>query len=64
MAESSSDDAYPIFEEMIRRNISAHYMDEKISLYDKFCNREKFCLKIIPVVNKNIIIDGNFLENI
>ena len=37
-------------------------MDEKDSLYNKFCNKEKYCLKIIPVVNKNIFIDGNFLE--
>ena len=60
--QTSSDDAYPIFEEMIRLNISAHYMDSKISLYNKFCNKEKYCLKIIPVFNNNIFIDGNFLE--
>ena len=61
-AGTSSDDAYPIFEEMIRCNISAHYMDAKDSLYNKFCNKEKYCLKIIPVVNSNIFIDGNFIE--
>ena len=59
---TSSDDAYPIFEEMIRINISAHYMDQKASLYNKFCGQEKYCLKIIPVVNNNILIDGDFLE--
>ena len=62
LSRSSSDDAYPIFEEMIRLNISAHYMDEKISLYNKFCKKEKYCLKIIRVINGNIFIDGNFLE--
>ena len=61
-SSGSSDDAYPIFEEMIRLNISAHYMDEKISLYKKFCNQEKYCLKIIRVLNRNIFIDENFLE--
>ena len=61
-ARTSSDDAYPIFEEMIRLNISAHYMDEKISLYNKFCKGEKYCLKIIPVINGNIFIDDKFLE--
>ena len=61
-AHKSSDDTYPIFKEMIRLNISAHYMDEKKNIYKKFCNKQKHCLKIIPVINKNIFIDGNFLE--
>ena len=61
-ADKSSDDTYPIFTEMIKQNISAHYMDEKGYLYEKFCNKQKNCLKIIPVINKNINIDGDFLE--
>ena len=61
-ARCSSDDAFPIFKEMINQNISAHYMDGKLSLYNMFCKQEKHCLKIIPVINENIIIDGDFLE--
>lgn len=61
-AYKSSDDTYPIFKEMIQRNISAHYMDEKKYLYKKFCYKQKHCLKIIPIINKNIFIDGDFLE--
>lgn len=61
-ANKSSDDTYPIFREMIKQNLSAHYMDEKKNLYSKYCNYEKHCLKIIPVVNRYIFIDGDFLE--
>ena len=61
-AHKSSDDTFPIFNEMINQNISAHYMDEKRDLYEKFCNNQKKCLKIIPVINNNINIDGDFLE--
>ena len=55
---TSSDDAYIIFEEMIKLNISAHYMDKKFSLYKRFCKQENYCLKIIPAIN----INGDFLE--
>lgn len=61
-AGTSSDDAFPIFEEMIKQNMSAHYMDEKKSLYNRFCSQERHCLKIIQVINGNIYIDGDFLE--
>ena len=61
-SQCSSDDTYPIFVEMIKQNISAHYMDEKIDIYNKFCSNEIKCLKIIPVINGHIDIDGNFLE--
>ena len=58
LASKSSDDTYPIFEEMIKLNINAHYMDEKNYIYNKFCNQENPCLKII----RDIFINGNFLE--
>lgn len=58
----SSDDTFPIFKEMIKQNISAHYMDAKKYIYNQICNKEKNCLKILPVINKKIIIDANFLE--
>ena len=54
----SSDDAYPIFKEMLKQNLSAHYMDAKKSIFKKFCNKEKNCLKVIPMIN----INGDFLE--
>ena len=58
----SSDDAYPIFREMLKQNISAHYMDERKSLYEHYCKNEKKCLKIIPIYNKKYKLDGDFFE--
>ena len=62
LISKSSDDTYPLFEEMVKQNLSVHYMDEKKEIYDKYCFNNKYCLKIIPVVNGNIDIDGDFLE--
>lgn len=56
----SSDDTFPIFKEMIKLNLNAHYMDAKEKIYNKFCKNEKKCLKIIYI--NNTFIDGDFLE--
>jgi hypothetical protein len=58
----SSDDALPVFREMIKQNISAHYMTEKIEIYEEYCQNEKNCLKIIPILKKKYILDGDFFE--
>ena len=58
----SSDDTYPIFVEMIKQNISAHYMDDKIDIYNKYCKYEKHCLKVIPLIKGTQFINGDFLE--
>ena len=58
----SSDDAYPVFEEMINKGMNAHYLDSKRFIYKKFCNKEKYCLKVLPIINKRPVINGNFLE--
>ena len=58
----SSDDSYPVFQEMINQNISAHYMTQDIDIYNKYCNYSEKCLKIIKVNNDNEIINGDFLE--
>ena len=55
-----SDDAYPIFKEMLKRNISAHYMTQKRNIYIKYCGSNNNHCQII--INK-IYIDGDFLEN-
>ena len=59
----SSDDTYPVFETMIKKKMNVHYLDGKEFIYKKFCEHEKYCLKVLPIINKRIIIDGNFLEN-
>jgi hypothetical protein len=48
----ASDDAYPVFEEMIKKNMNAHYLDAKKFIYKKFCEHEKYCLKVLPIFNK------------
>ena len=61
-ANYSSDDVYPIFEQMIKLNMSAHYMTEKIDIYNKYCKNKNNCLSIILVNKTNRIINGDFLE--
>ena len=53
-----SDDAYPIFKEMLKRNLSVHYMTQNRNIYKKYCRSENQCQTIINEIN----IDGDFLE--
>ena len=61
-ANYSSDDTFPIFEEMIRLNLSAHYLTEEIDIYNQYCKNQIKCISIILVNKDNKIINGNFLE--
>ena len=56
----TSDDTFPLFKEMIKLNINAHYIDNKKNIYNEICKNEKNCLKVISI--KNNIVDGDFLE--
>ena len=58
----SADDVYPVFEEMINQNLSAHYYTEKEEIYRKYCQTEKYCDKIVHADEKNYKIDDEFLE--
>ena len=60
--EYSYDDTFPIFEDMINKNLPAHYLTQKINIYKKYCNFKEKCLSIIKIVDKNDIINGDFLE--
>ena len=62
--EFSSDDVYPIFEEMYHQNLPVHYITEKKDIYQKFCNNNQLnnCLTIILVNKQNYIINGDFLN--
>ena len=57
----SSDDTYPIFEEMIKLNIPVHYLTQNEDIYQKYCDTKNYCESII-LVKKNAIIDGTFLQ--
>lgn len=58
----SADDVYPLFEEMIKLNLSAHYYTEKDEIHDKFCKNKKYCNLIVHADEKNYKINGDFLE--
>ena len=64
-SEISSDDAYPVFEEMEKQNYPVHYITEKKDIYQKYCNKESKCLnlKIILITKSNYLNDGDFLQN-
>ena len=59
----SSDDTFPVFKEMIKRNLSVHYMDIKKNIYNQFCSNEKYCIKVLNKINYYGIINADFLEN-
>ena len=61
-SELSSDDVYPIFEQMIKQNMPAHYMTENLNIYNKYCYQNKECLSIIKVNKQNYKINGDYLE--
>ena len=54
----SSDDAYPIFTELIKQNKKAYYMTRKKDIYEKYCHNMKKC----EIIINTIYINGNFLE--
>ena len=58
----SSDDAYPIFEEMINRKLNAHYLTEKKEIYEKYCHNNQYCDSIIYVKDMSYKINDDFLE--
>ena len=54
----SSDDAYPIFKELIKNKKRAYYMSRNKEIYKRHCKNIKKCELII----NSIYINGNFLE--
>ena len=58
----TSDDVYPIFEEMINNNLNAHYLTENEEIYKKYCYDKKYCNLVILVNKMTYKINENFLE--
>jgi len=54
----SYDDAYPIFKEMLRRNMSVHYLTQRRDIFREYCKYNNLCQVII----KDIYMNGDFLE--
>ena len=57
-----ADHAFPVFKEMLRQNMMAHYMTEKPEIIQEYCGDENPCLKIVKVIDGNKIVNGDFLE--
>ena len=58
----SSDDAFPIFKEMIKENMPAHYLTESSDIYSKYCSGINKCQIVLLVNIQNYTIIGDFLE--
>ena len=58
----SSDDAFPIFKEMIKEKMPAHYLTESSNIYKQYCSNINKCQTILLVNMLNYTINGDFLE--
>jgi len=58
----SSDDAFPIFKEMIKEKFPVHYLTESSDIYSQYCSQINKCQTILLVNNQNYTINGDFLE--
>ena len=54
----NDDDILPIFRQMMKQNMSVHYMSPKNDIYNEFCFKKERCLTII----KEYFINGDFIE--
>ena len=61
-ANRAPGDAYFIFKEMIKQNMSAFYFTERSDIYKEYYNNKTNFQRIIPIINKQYNITGNFLE--
>lgn len=58
----SSDDAFPIFKEMINEKMPVHYLTESANIYNQFCLNINKCQTVLLVNQLNYTINGDFLE--
>ena len=57
-----SDDTFPVFQEMMNKNMSAHYITEKKDIYNEYCGVNKHCKTIIPINIIQYYKYGDFVE--
>ena len=55
-------DAFLIFKEMLRENMSAHYVTERKDIYNDYLGYKRESLKVIQIKNKQYNITGDTLE--
>lgn len=58
----SSDDAFPIFKEMINEEMPVHYLTESTNIYNQYCSNINKCQAVLLVNQLNYTINGDFLE--
>jgi len=58
----SSDDAFPIFKEMINEKMPVHYLTESTNIYNQYCSNINKCQAVLLVNQLNYTINGDFLE--
>ena len=61
-ANRAPGDAYFVFKEMIKQNMSAFYFTERRDIYKEYYDNKTNFQRIIPIINKQYNITGNFLE--
>lgn len=61
-AELSSDDVYPVFEEMERKKYPVHYVTENYNIYKKYCKNIIECITIILCDKDKYHNYGDFIE--
>ena len=60
----SSDDAYPIFQEMIEQHYPAHYITENPQIIDKYCPHDIYLDECEPIIYVNTKIYSNYADSI
>lgn len=60
--DKSFDDTFPVFKEMKKENLPAHYVTENIDIYNEYCYQNEYCLIIIKMNKEEYELYGNFLE--
>lgn len=57
-----SSEAFPIFQEMIKRSLNAHYLTASWDIYNNFCSINENCKKDLQIIYGIRRIDGDTLE--
>lgn len=61
--DTSPGEAYLIFEEMRKQNLSAHFMSKREDIINKYNNLTDFEINLdTPIILKDYYIDGDFIE--
>ena len=61
-ANRAPGDAFFVFREMIKQNLSAYYLTERKDIYQEYYDNKTNFQKVIPIINKQYNITGNILE--